>query len=86
MRILLYSVVPSAPWVLAIQLLHGCTFGLYLIASVTLVHELVGSELAATAQGLLASAMAFGHVNIPLRLKPRGLYPLLRCRDSGAIQ
>ena len=62
-RILLYSVIPSAPWVLAIQLLHGCTFGLYLIASVTLVHELVGSELAATAQGLLASAMAFGQMS-----------------------
>jgi PPP family 3-phenylpropionic acid transporter len=63
LRILLYSVAPSAGWVLAVQLLHGCSFGLYLIASVTLVHELVGSELAATAQGLLASAMAFGQMS-----------------------
>jgi MFS transporter, PPP family, 3-phenylpropionic acid transporter len=62
-RILLYSVVPSARWVLALQLLHGCSFGIYLIASVTLIHELVGPELAATAQGLLASAMAFGQVS-----------------------
>jgi predicted MFS family arabinose efflux permease len=63
LRILMYSLIPSAPWVLAVQLLHGCTFGLYLIASVTLVHELVGSDLAATAQGLLASAMAFGQMS-----------------------
>ena len=62
-RILLYSLIPAAPWVLAVQLLHGCSFGLYLIASVTLVHELVGAELTATAQGLLASAMAFGQMS-----------------------
>lgn len=62
-RILLYSVVPSAPWVLGVQLLHGASFGLYLLASVTLMHELVGPRLAATAQGLLASAMAFGQMS-----------------------
>ena len=61
-RILLYSVVPAGAGLLAVQLLHGCSFGLYLLASVTLVHELVGPEFAATAQGLLASAMAFGQV------------------------
>ena len=61
-RILLYSLVPTAPWVLGIQLLHGASFGLYLMASTTLVHQLVGSELAATGQGLLASAMAFGQM------------------------
>jgi PPP family 3-phenylpropionic acid transporter len=62
LRILLYGVVPSAGWVIAVQLLHGCSFGLYLLASVTLLHELVGEEFAATAQGLLASAMAFGQM------------------------
>jgi MFS family permease len=61
-RILLYSLVPAATWVLAVQLLHGASFGLYLMASTTLVHELVGAELAATGQGLLASAMAFGQM------------------------
>lgn len=61
-RLLLYSIVPSAAWVLPVQLIHGFSFGIYLMASVTLVHEFVGSELAATAQGLLASAMAFGQM------------------------
>jgi PPP family 3-phenylpropionic acid transporter len=61
-RLLLYTVVPSAQWAPAVQLLHGCSFGLYLMASVAMIHELVGPELAATAQGLLASAMAFGHM------------------------
>lgn len=40
LRMLLYSVIPSATWLLAVPF-HGCSFGLYLIASVTLVHELV---------------------------------------------
>lgn len=62
LRLLLYSIVPSAVWVLPVQLIHGFSFGIYLMASVTLVHEFVGSELAATAQGLLASAMAFGQM------------------------
>lgn len=62
LRLLLYSIVPSATWVLPVQLIHGFSFGIYLMASVTLVHEFVGSELAATAQGLLASAMAFGQM------------------------
>ena len=61
-RMLLYSIVPSAIWVLPVQLLHGFSFGIYLMATVTLLHQMVGSELAATAQGLLASAMAFGQV------------------------
>lgn len=62
LRLLFYSIIPSATWVLPVQLLHGFSFGIYLMAAVTLVHELVGSDLAATAQGLLASAMAFGQM------------------------
>lgn len=61
-RILLYTLIPSAPWVLGVQLLHGASFGLYLMASTSLVYQLVGPERAATAQGLLASAMAFGQM------------------------
>jgi MFS transporter, PPP family, 3-phenylpropionic acid transporter len=61
-RFLLYSIIPSSDWVLPVQLLHGLSFASYLMAGVTLVHELVGSELAATAQGLLASAFAGGQI------------------------
>jgi MFS transporter, PPP family, 3-phenylpropionic acid transporter len=62
-RFVLYSLPPSATWVLGVQLLHGLSFGLYLMASVTLVHELVGRERAATAQGLLSSAsLGFGAI------------------------
>jgi MFS transporter, PPP family, 3-phenylpropionic acid transporter len=62
-RLLLYGIAPAPNAVLAVQLLHGCSFGLYLIASVALIHELVGPQLVATAQGLLASAMAFGQMS-----------------------
>lgn len=63
LRVGLYGIAPSPEWVIPVQLLHGCSFGLYLIASVTLMHEIVGPDLAATAQGLLASAMAFGQMS-----------------------
>lgn len=36
------------------QLLHGLSFGMFLIASVTLAHRLVGRQHAATAQAMLA--------------------------------
>jgi PPP family 3-phenylpropionic acid transporter len=62
LRIFLYSIIPSVEWVLPVQLLHGFSFGLYLMASVTLIHDLVGPDLTATAQGLLASAMACGQI------------------------
>lgn len=62
MRFVLYALVPSAPWIFGVQLLHGCSFGLYLIASMALIYERVGPEQAATAQGFLASAMACGQV------------------------
>lgn len=61
-RFILYTAAPSTPWILGVQLLHGLSFGLYLVASMALIYERVGSEHAATAQGLLASAMAFGQV------------------------
>lgn len=40
--------------VLLAQVMHGLSFGMFLIASVTLAHRLVGRENAATAQALLA--------------------------------
>lgn len=63
LRILLYTLVPSPEWVLGVQVLHGCSYGIYLLASVSMVHELAGPQLAATGQGLLASAMAFGQMS-----------------------
>lgn len=58
-RFTVYSFLAVPAWVLPAQLLHGLTFGAYLLASVTLAHQLAGREQAATAQGLL-SAMSFG--------------------------
>jgi PPP family 3-phenylpropionic acid transporter len=59
LRLLLYSIPPVHPWAVAVQLLHGASFGLYLMASVTLMHELVGQARVATGQGLL-NAVAQG--------------------------
>ena len=62
-RYVCYSIPPSPGWALAVQLLHGLSFGAYLMASVTLVHQLAGQERAATAQGLLSStSLGFGAI------------------------
>ena len=61
-RLLLYSILPAALWVLPVQLLHGLSFGIYLMASVTLAHQVVGAELVATAQALLGSAFGLGTI------------------------
>jgi PPP family 3-phenylpropionic acid transporter len=58
-RFVAYSAIPTAAWVLPIQLLHGLSFGAYLVASVTLAHRLAGREHAAGAQAFLA-AVSFG--------------------------
>ena len=63
LRLVLYSLPPAVGWVVWVQVLHGGSFGLYLMASVTLVHERAGRERAATAQGLLTSAsQGFGAI------------------------
>ncbi len=62
-RFVLLSFVPTAEWVLPVQLLNGVAYGLYAISAPRLAHELAGGEaLAATAQGLLASAAAIGGI------------------------
>lgn len=62
-RLLLFSLPPDVSWVVGVQLLHGISFGLYLMASVTLMHELAGQARAATAQGVLtATAQGFAAV------------------------
>lgn len=49
--------------VLIAQALHGLSFGMFLIASVTLAHRLVGRQHAATAQALLAMvSMGLGSI------------------------
>ncbi|WP_025745806.1 MFS transporter [Kallotenue papyrolyticum] len=63
LRFGLYSLPPAPGWVLAIQLLHGLSFGAYLMASVTLAYQLAGRERAATVQGLLtSSSFGFGAI------------------------
>ena len=57
-----YSVAPGPGWILLVQLLHGLSFGINLIASVSLAHQIAGARLAATAQGMLASAFALGTI------------------------
>lgn len=53
----------STVGVIAAQTLHGASFGMFLIASVTLAYRLVGRENAATAQAMLAM-MGVGLGNI----------------------
>lgn len=55
LRFVLYSIVRVPEYLLLVQLLHGLSYGLYLMASVTWAYQLVDRELAATALGLLAS-------------------------------
>lgn len=54
-RYVAYATITDPVWVLPVQVLHGFTYGGFLIASVTLVHRLVGRDYAATAQTLLAA-------------------------------
>lgn len=62
-RLLGYSFLPSAEWVLPFQLLHGLTYGVFLMASLTLMHRMAGREHAATAQGVLSSvSVGFGMI------------------------
>lgn len=62
LRFALLSIVPSAGWVIPIQLTHTFSFTFYMLASVRMAHQLGGRELAATAQSLLASANALGSI------------------------
>lgn len=54
LRFCLLGFTFSTSFVLLAQIMHGLSFGMFLIASVTLAHRLVGRENAATAQALLA--------------------------------
>ncbi|MDQ3541076.1 MAG: MFS transporter, partial [Chloroflexota bacterium] len=58
-----FSAITEPEWMLPVQLLHGLSYGAFLMASVTLAHRLAGGEHAATAQALL-TAMSFGFGSI----------------------
>jgi MFS transporter, PPP family, 3-phenylpropionic acid transporter len=90
LRLFLYSLPPGLSWVVWVQLLHGFSFGLFLVASVTLVHQLAGRERAATAQGLLsASSQGFGAVTGALvggaLLDQIGAVGILRVATVGMV-
>jgi MFS transporter, PPP family, 3-phenylpropionic acid transporter len=90
LRLFLYSLPPALSWVVWVQILHGVSFGLFLIASVTLVHQLAGRERAATAQGLLsASSQGFGAVTGALiggtLLDQIGAVGILRVATLGMV-
>jgi PPP family 3-phenylpropionic acid transporter len=89
-RLLLLGLPIAPTTTLVVQLLHGPSFGAFLIGSVTLTHELVGRERAATAQGLLAS-MSFGFGSITgslvggALLEQIGTVGLFRLAAAGMI-
>ena len=64
LRFTLLGFTYSTSLVLLAQVMHGLSFGMFLIASVTLAHRLVGRENAATAQALLAMmSMGMGSIS-----------------------
>lgn len=64
LRFTLLGFTYSTSLVLLAQVMHGLSFGMFLIASVTLAHRLVGRENAATAQAMLAMvSMGMGSIS-----------------------
>jgi MFS transporter, PPP family, 3-phenylpropionic acid transporter len=61
-RFTLYAIAPNSSWILPIQVLHGLTYAIFLLASVRLIYELAGRDRAATMQSVLAAALATGNV------------------------
>ena len=62
-RWLLYSVIDVPMWALLVQLLHGLSFGAFLVGGVTFVSERTPQGLSATAQAIY-STVAFGLASI----------------------
>ena len=63
LRMIALSLIQVPEWIVPLQLLHGLTYGAFLISSVTLAYRIGGRQHAATAQALL-SAMSFGFGSI----------------------
>jgi PPP family 3-phenylpropionic acid transporter len=62
-RFIAFGTITVPEGVIAAQLLHGLSFGAFLVASVTLAHRLAGREHSATAQALLTT-VSFGFGSI----------------------
>lgn len=54
-RFFLYSILPSPEYVLLLSLMHGITYGFYLIGGVSYANELAPEGMKSTGQGLLLS-------------------------------
>lgn len=63
LRWLLYSVIAAPVWALLVQLLHGLSFGAYLVGAVTFVGERTPEGLSTTAQAVF-STVSFGLASI----------------------
>jgi PPP family 3-phenylpropionic acid transporter len=55
LRLFLYAIMPNPEWVLAINLLHGLSFGFYWLGGVNYVSQITPEALRATGQSLLAT-------------------------------
>lgn len=63
LRFVAYSLITEPALIFPVQMVHGLSYGAFLIASVPLAHRLAGRARAATAQALL-TAMSFGFGSI----------------------
>ena len=61
-RIILYGLMPSPNWVLAINLMHSASYGLFWLGGVTYANDLSPGSLKATSQSLFLVAMNLGAV------------------------
>jgi MFS family permease len=79
LRWILLSYVPSVPWALGLQLLHGPSFALFLVAAVTRTGRLAPAGLGTTAQAIFG-AVAFGFSSIVGALVGGHVYDTLGLR------
>ena len=68
----LYSLISAPSSVYYIQLLHGLTYGIMLVASVAYMSDVAPPDLRATAQALLSVGSAVSMAAGPLLVGPMG--------------
>ena len=61
LRILLYSLIPTAEWAIPLGLLHSLSFGLYIVCVIVFVERISPEGLKTTGQGLFNAAMLLVH-------------------------
>ena len=59
-RVLGYTLVPSAAWLLLLEPLHGVTYSCFTLATVHYLNEHVPMHMISTAQGFMSSVTACG--------------------------